>query len=119
MNDMRVLICGSREWTDAKAIRLTIEKLPLGSIIVHGACPTGADAIADELARAYGFHVKPYPADWTKYGNAAGPIRNRRMLVEGKPDLVIAFDLGGDGTRNMIEQAKQAGVRVAIVKGKP
>jgi hypothetical protein len=33
------------------------------------------------------------------------------MLVEGKPDFVVAFP-GGRGTANMIMQARQAGVPV-------
>jgi hypothetical protein len=45
---------------------------------------------------------------------AAGPIRNARMLEEGKPDIVIAFP-GGRGTANMIEQAHAAGVEVVQV----
>ena len=44
-------------------------------------------------------------AQWTKYGKSAGPIRNAEMLRFGKPQLVVAFP-GGDGTENMIGQAK-------------
>ena len=38
-------------------------------------------------------------------------IRNRRMLEEGRPDLVIAFP-GGKGTANMVRIALQAGIQV-------
>jgi hypothetical protein len=27
--------------------------------------------------------------EWDRYGHAAGPIRNQRMLDEGRPGLVI------------------------------
>ena len=37
------------------------------------------------------------------------------MLMEGKPDLVVAFP-GGAGTANMIKQARKAGVEVIEVK---
>ena len=55
-----------------------------------------------------------FPAEWKKHGKAAGPIRNRKMLQDGKPDLVLAFP-GGRGTANMVELATDAGIRVMHV----
>ena len=49
-----------------------------------------------------------------RLGRKAGPIRNQRMLDEGKPDLVVAFP-GGKGTNGMIDLARNAGVRVILV----
>jgi hypothetical protein len=60
----------------------------------------------------------PFPADWDKYGKAAGPIRNQQMLDEGHPDMVIAFhdDLtNSKGTKDMVKRAKKAGVPVYLV----
>jgi hypothetical protein len=59
--------------------------------------------------------VRHFPADWDKYGKAAGPIRNKQMLDEGKPQAVIAFsyDLARSrGTANMVAQARDAGLPV-------
>jgi hypothetical protein len=50
-----------------------------------------------------------------KHGRAARPIRNQRMLDEGKPDLVVAFP-GGRGTTDMIRRAERAGVPVRQVQ---
>jgi hypothetical protein len=62
--------------------------------------------------------LEPYPADWKRYGNAAGAIRNTQMLVEGKPDIVLAFPTGRlsitKGTKNMVQQARKAGVRTIV-----
>jgi hypothetical protein len=55
--------------------------------------------------------VEVYRADWAKHGRSAGPIRNQRMLSDGKPDKVMAFP-GGRGTRGMIALARAAGVEV-------
>lgn len=74
----------------------------------------GADSLAAEWATKFGFPLQKFPADWKKYGKAAGSIRNQQMLDEGKPDLVIAFP-GGTGTRDMIKKANKAGVRVIEV----
>lgn len=83
-------------------------------VIIHGGA-AGADKIADEWAMVNWCHIEEYKADWDKYGRSAGPIRNKRMLTEGKPDLVVAFP-GGRGTMNMIKLAKEAGVEVLEVK---
>jgi hypothetical protein len=49
-------------------------------------------------------------ASGTKSGKKAGPLRNQRMLDEGRPDLVVAFP-GGGGTEDM-RCAVKAGVSV-------
>lgn len=114
---IRVLICGSREWTDDDAIMAQIFKLPDKSVIIHGACD-GADMIADRLGRYLLYDVIPFPVlpdEWERYGKRAGPMRNARMLKRGKPDQVWAFThiLDG-GTANMVNQARQAGIEVKI-----
>ena len=114
---MRVLVCGSRCWVDRAVIRRELRRLPKDTVIIEGEAP-GADAIARAEAEKLGLIVEPYPADWAKYHRAAGPIRNRQMLVEGKPDLVLAFhrDIDGSkGTRNMVDQAVKAGLVVKVL----
>lgn len=63
---------------------------------------------ADQFGRRWGVNaglaVVDYRADWGRYGNRAGPIRNTRMLKGEEPDFVVAFP-GGKGTANMIKQA--------------
>jgi hypothetical protein len=58
--------------------------------------------------------VETYEADWESHGRAAGPIRNAKMLIEGKPDYVIAFP-GGYGTLDMKKKAIKAGLEVRDV----
>lgn len=75
--------------------------------------------MALEWAQSRGIAVHPYPADWERYGRAAGPIRNKQMLDLGKPDYGIAFyDRPRDksrGTANMVSQLKKAGIPVMEV----
>lgn len=111
---MRVLVCGSRDWTHESPIRRALSVLDSDSVIIHGAA-RGADKIADKIAREFGMDVEPYPADWSK-GLSAGPVRNQKMLDEGKPDKVIAFPLPQSrGTWDMINRARKAGVPVQVV----
>lgn len=115
---IRVLICGSRDWTDVQRIRAEMLGLSWPAVIIHGAA-RGADSIAWEVAQNYAdrFQVEVYPANWKMHGKAAGHIRNQQMLDEGKPDLVLAFRLPGvsRGTDDMIRRARQAGLPVKVV----
>ena len=93
---MRILITGSRDWTDGNAIDTALWRAALGClpdldvVLVSGACPTGADAIAEGIAGEGGFTIERHPADWDKHGRAAGPIRNAEMVALGA-DLCLAF----------------------------
>jgi hypothetical protein len=55
-----------------------------------------------------------FNADWNKFGKAAGPIRNRKMIEEFKPDYVLAFP-GGPGTLNCKTEAKKKAIKVIEV----
>lgn len=115
---MRVLVCGGRDFSDReqmdKVLRfLDRHKGPI-SCVIHGAYK-GADTLADEWAKGCGLPVEPYPADWKKHDKAAGPIRNRQMLDEGKPDYVVAFR-GNQGTAGMVSMAKARGLKVFEIK---
>lgn len=90
----RILITGSRDWTDYVAIEQALKVYgDEDSIIVHGACPTGADDMADDIARELGWAVERHPAEWYKngkYDNRAGFIRNSEMVDLGA-SLCLAF----------------------------
>lgn len=113
---MRILICGSRNWIDWGTLYRIISALPPGTVIISGEA-RGADRIARRIAEACGLEVEKYPANWNAYGKAAGPIRNRQMLKEGKPDLVLAFHekiRESKGTGDMVRISVLAGIDVLI-----
>ncbi len=111
---MRVLVCGSRNWKDGERILNIIKTFPKGTVIIEGGA-RGADTIAKLSAIKCKFEYEEYPAQWDKFGKSAGPIRNKQMLVEGKPELVLAFRMpNARGTQNMIDQATEAGVPVEV-----
>lgn len=114
---MRVLVCGGRNYTNQPEIEYQMTDLLINSkgphTIIAGAA-TGADSLAVIWARAEGHKVIEFPANWKKYGKRAGIVRNREMLLIGKPDVVLAFP-GGKGTADMVALARDAGVRVIEV----
>lgn len=116
---MRVLVCGSRHFNDYNKLKewLDFYVLPNDSnhIIIEGEA-RGADRLARRYGEERGIEVLRFPALWDKHGKSAGPIRNRQMLTEGQPELVVAFrGPNSRGTQNMIDQAKKAGVETVVV----
>jgi hypothetical protein len=117
----RVLVTGSRDWDDAQELRLAlisacVPHLP-AVLVVHGACPSGADAMTAEWASDYGVRTEPHPADWGKFGKAAGFRRNAEMVGLGA-DLCLAFyrqGAGNKGTDHCASQAEKAGIPVRRV----
>mgnify|MGYP001581890289 CR=1 FL=1 len=114
---MRVLVCGGRNYNDAMTLDSwlgSIHKSDGIELIIHGAA-RGADLLAGIFATHAGIPVLTFAADWARLGRKAGSLRNQQMLDEGKPDLVVAFP-GGRGTADMVQRARDAGVRVIEVK---
>jgi hypothetical protein len=110
---LRVLVCGSRDWTDWRAIDTRVRALPNGSTVIHGAA-RGADLLAAGAAVRFGYGVQAFPANWKHYGKAAGCIRNLAMLDTG-PDLVLAFQRNGSrGTQHTIDEARRRGIPVEV-----
>jgi hypothetical protein len=112
MRGKRVLVCGGRDFRDYSRLskiltRYHTEISAIGTVIHGGA--SGADSLAGKWAGENGIPVEVFPAQWKKYGNSAGPIRNHQMLEEGLPDIVIAFP-GGKGTAHMVGIARAADV---------
>lgn len=110
---MRVLVCGGRDFDNYEDLAAALRKVDNArriTLLIEGGA-SGADALARRWAEARGIPVQTFKADWARWGKAAGPTRNQRMLDEGKPDLVVAFP-GDTGTADMIGRAQRAGVPV-------
>lgn len=141
---MRVLVCGGRdfanlpertspEWDrkekEHRFVLSTLDRLsddwpktpedeygnwlPAVTIISGGA--KGVDDAALDWAMVNWTDYIEFTAEWETYGRAAGPIRNKKMIDDGQPDLVVAFP-GGRGTANMVSLARQYNIPVMEIK---
>lgn len=110
---MRVLVCGGRSYSDAHRVKAELASCG-ATLVIHGGA-SGADALAGEWARLSCVPYMVFPAKWSEHGRKAGPIRNRLMLEQSYPELVLAFP-GGAGTADMVRRARSAGVPVKEVK---
>jgi hypothetical protein len=127
--NVAVIVCGDRQarqrdWRDTINRRIADSLPDVGTtIVIHGDAP-GVDRIAAAVAAQWELVVLPMPAQWDTHGNAAGPMRNQKMLtvlqalgVVGYEIKVIAFhnDLSASkGTAHMVKIARDAGIPVEL-----
>lgn len=126
----KVLVCGCAPrknalqpgWEDLDMIEDKLRELkekwaPASIMVVHGNAQ-GADKLAQAAAFRVGISCRAYPAQWNKYGNAAGPIRNALMLSENPEiELVMAFHdnlYRSSGTKDMLRRAIAKGIATVV-----
>lgn len=123
---MRILVTGSREWGDRNAIGealyAEINKTDDTEIvIVHGACPSGADRMAADFCESeavwfeggrQSLAEERHPANWRDLGKRAGFVRNEHMVDLGA-DVCLAFIRNGSrGALHTAALAEKAGIPV-------
>jgi hypothetical protein len=125
----RIIIAGGRSFKDWGLFKMKVSSYillldPEDTEIVSGGQVTidkdtgkkyGADYFAKCYAAEYHYPYKEFAADWDRWGKSAGPIRNRAMAVYGT-HLIAFWDGKSLGTWNMIEEARQAGLKVKVVE---
>lgn len=114
---MRILVTGSRDWTDEATVRAALARQTLLNhpdekyTLVHGDA-RGLDRIAAKIAKEFDWEVEAYPADWERFGKAAGAHRNELMCAKGA-DVCLAFPLPQSrGTYDCARRAGRLGIRV-------
>jgi hypothetical protein len=117
---MRILVSGDRHYQRPHLVDwlLDVSLACVGPdeefVVIEGQCPYGgADRFAERWAKAQRPRVGhlPFPADWTRYGRRAGPIRNSEMLKKSSPTHVACFHdnlPSSSGTKHMLSIARRA-----------
>lgn len=117
----RILVTGSRDWTDVATIQRALTEVwhmlgrPNDAVLVQGECHLGgADQIAAETWRGWGYKVEGHPAEMGPSGHVLGPKRNAHMVSLGA-DVCLAFPLPSSrGTKNCMRLAREAGIPVRV-----
>lgn len=109
---MRVLICAGRHYTDSRRCRQVLEafqRLHPVRVVIHGGSQFLGAQIED-WAREIGADLVRYPPHWQLHGKHAERLRNRFMLADSRPDIVLALP-GGDDTEELLAQARTQGIQ--------
>lgn len=125
-----VIVTGWRFWPRSKAYLVHNELTEVRNYLVahdqqmivrEGQCPyDGVDQYAYEWVLTQNNNlVKPHrcPAQWERYGSAAGPVRNQEMVDLGA-DLCLGFPQTREpgaktsGTHNCLKAARKAGIPI-------
>lgn len=116
----KIVVAGSRDFKNYNVAKEYIDfciseiRRTNTLIFMSGSCK-GADFLGEMYAKENGFEIKKYPAEWQKYGKAAGPIRNEKMAKDA--DYIICFWNGqSKGTMSMIEYAEKYNKPIKIKK---
>jgi hypothetical protein len=116
---MRVIVAGSRDFTNTRQGFDVLDKLIKESVEIVSGGARGADAIGEAYAKSKSCKLTVFPADWATYGKSAGYKRNVQMAEYAKQDagMLIAFwDGQSKGTKHMIDIATKYGLAIKIVR---
>lgn len=115
----RVIIAGGRYFSDYELLKEKCDEFLQDEtgeeIVIISDHALGADSLDERYAQERGFKIETYPADWKKYGRAAGPIRNEQMANIANA-LIAFWDGKSKGTKNMINLAKKKGLQVFVAQ---
>lgn len=100
---MKVIIAGSRQVEDYKLVAEAMQRCGYEVTEVVCGMATGVDTLGYRWAQCNNVPIKEMPANWSQYGKAAGPMRNRQM-AEYADAAVIIWDGKSRGSRNMINE---------------
>jgi hypothetical protein len=111
---MKVIVAGSRTIVSYGEVRRAIKTSPFHITEIVSGGAKGVDSCGETWALHESIPLKRFPADWLKYGKAAGPIRNRAMAKYADA-LIAVWDGLSRGTQDMILQSARMGLPVYIV----
>lgn len=116
---MKTIIAGSRAENRLGqvicAAAAAAVRAGIGPTEVVSGCAEGVDRLGESWAQMMQLPVRQFPADWKRYGRAAGRQRNLQMAVYAEA-LIAVWDGKSPGTRHMIETAKRMGLKVFVYR---
>lgn len=114
----RILVTGSRDWTDWPKIYSVLEEYAwMGDVtLISGACPTGADKLAENFAQWIGWTIERHPADWSQYKKRAGFVRNDEMVKTGADRCFAFIKNDSRGATMCAELALKANIETRIYR---
>lgn len=115
---LKIIIAGGRDFNDfnflENKVSEVLKKLDSNEIEIVSGGAKGVDAMGEKYAQKNGYPIKIFPADWSKYGRGAGPVRNKEM-AKYATHLIAFWNGESKGTKSMINLAKKNDLNVTVV----
>lgn len=105
---MRVIIAGSRGITELSILKDAIFCSDFSIREVVSGCARGVDSLGEQWADLNGIPVRQFPANWGRFGRAAGMYRNSDM-ADYADAAIILWDGESRGTLDMISKIRAVG----------
>ena len=112
---MKVIVAGSRDIDDYDRVAEAIAASGYDVTELVSGTARGVDELGERWAHEHGVPVTRMPADWDRYGKAAGPKRNAQMAAYGDA-LVAVWDGQSAGTRSMLREAYSRNLEMYLVR---
>tara|TARA_R110000764_G_scaffold211319_2_gene297384 strand:+ start:756 stop:1124 length:369 start_codon:yes stop_codon:yes gene_type:complete len=116
---IRIIIAGGRHFNDYEFLKkeasIFISEIENGEhieIVSGGA--KGVDSLGEKFAEEKSLELIVFPANWKKFGRAAGPKRNAQM-AEYATHLLSFWNGESKGTKSMLTLAKKENLKVKII----
>jgi hypothetical protein len=118
METFRLIIAGGRGFSDYALLQKKVDVMLSAKRFSHhieivSGKAKGADTLGEQYAKANGFAVKDFPANWSK-GKSAGFERNKEM-AEYADACICFWDGRSKGTKHMIDLANAQNIPVRII----
>jgi hypothetical protein len=115
----KVVVAGGRDFQDYRTLNRKLDKIlsskrDTHEIIIISGNARGVDRMGETYARKRGYKTEVYPADWNKWGKAAGPRRNAQM-AKAADAVVVFWDGHSRGTSSMIGEARKNKLPLRII----
>jgi len=119
MENFKVIVAGCRGFNNYELVKERLShylslKMQTHNVIIVSGHASGADSLGERFAKEFNLQLELHPADWEKYGNSAGPRRNKEM-AECSDALVAFWDGKSRGTKSMIQFAEERNLFVKKV----
>ena len=105
---MKLIIAGSRSITDYTALQYAIAQTDFSISEVVSGCARGVDTLGERWAIEHSIQTHKFPADWGRFGQAAGLYRNWEM-AEYADGLLALWEGESRGTLHMIDCMRRLG----------
>lgn len=112
---VRVVVAGSRSFQNYPLMCKELDKIKDRIECIVSGDAAGADTYGCMYARDNNIPIRHCPADWQKYGTAAGYVRNKQMGDYGD-ELVAFWDGVSPGTNDIINYMKKLGKKVTVIE---